>query len=98
MIKTDEISKILKSQLADLDDEALRIEDEFASQFGLPTFEKHKPSGLMPMLHADIAYCESSIRQLKLQLEACGHLPSLKGWLKQVSIRRQGRRDLDFPF
>ncbi len=90
--------KILKGQLAELEDEALRIEDEFAAQFGLPPFQRHKPSGLMPMLHADLAECETSIRQLKLQLEAAGHLPSLKGWLKQVSIRRQGRRDLDFPF
>lgn len=90
--------KILKGQLADLEDEVLRIEDEFAAQFGLPPFEKQTPSGIMTLLNVDIADCEMGMRQLKSQIEAAGDLRALKAWLKTLSKRSARNEDLDFLF
>jgi DnaJ-domain-containing protein 1 len=90
--------KILKGQLAELEDEVLRIEDQFAAQFGLNPFEKRTASGIMTLLHVDIAQCEMSIRQLKNQIEAAADLKMLKGWLKTIAKRRMRDEDLDFLF
>jgi hypothetical protein len=90
--------KILKGQLAELEEEVLRVEDGFAAQFGLHPFEKQTPSGIMTLLHVDIAQCEVGIRQLKNQIEAAADLKALKAWMKMMPNRRLRDEDLGFIF
>ena len=90
--------KILKGQLADLDQEIERVADEFALQFGLPPYQKLAPQGLMPMLLNDIAIREAGILQLQQHCEAASDPRRLKTWLKTIKPRRQAVSDFDLPF
>ena len=91
--------KILKGQLSELEGELMRVEEEFALQFGLSTFLRLHPDRLMPILHADVADCERTIQGLRNDLATAADLKCLKAFLKSLKMRRQ-RRDDDFdtPF
>lgn len=90
--------KILKGQLSELDLEILRVEDEFAAQFGLSPFEKHHPKRILPILQEDVAACEAGLRELQEHLEAADDPTRLKAWLKTITLHRQVEADFDLPF
>jgi ABC-type Zn uptake system ZnuABC Zn-binding protein ZnuA len=90
--------KILKDQLAELDSELQRHTDHFAMRFGLSPFEKLRPSGLIHMLHQDIATCTRNVRQLQQEVAMAADLKELKAWLKQVKHHHRPESDDDFPF
>ena len=94
--------KILKGQLSELEAELERVADGFCFEFGLSTFERIRPEGLMPIMKADLAHCAASIRGLQNDLDTAGDLRRLKAALKSFRMRRQRRDhdadDFDIPF
>ncbi|MBK5915209.1 molecular chaperone DnaJ [Rhodocyclus purpureus] len=94
--------KILRGQLSELEAELERVADGFCFEFGLSTFERIRPEGLMPIMKADLAHCAASIRGLQNDLDTAGDLRRLKAALKSFRMRRQRRSDdyddFDLPF
>jgi Skp family chaperone for outer membrane proteins len=90
--------KILKGQVADLDLEIQRIEEQLMVEFGLSPFEPIHPSDLLPMLKQDMATCQGQLAELHLQLDAVADQKRLKAWLKTLSLQRQPAPDFDLPF
>ncbi len=90
--------KILKGQLSELDREVYRAEMEFVAQFSLPPFGRIDPKNLMSLLAEGVTACELDIRRLRKHLEAVGHVPRLKAWLKTFRLKPRPAVDFDFLF
>lgn len=91
-------NKILKEQLAELDQEILHVEGGFMAQFGFSPFARVTPANLMRHLTTDIVSIQQAIRDLKKDLLAFEDIKKLKAWLK--NMRRQSEMDYydDLPF
>jgi hypothetical protein len=84
-------NKILKEQLAELDQEIFHTEDMFIAQFAYNPYDLLSPNAIMRHLDADIAAIRRTIRDLKQDLISLKDVRNLKAWLK--AIRRRPRTD-----
>ncbi len=76
--------KILKEQLAELEDEILYTENMFKTQFGIHPFVRLLPNTLMRNLDREIVEIEHNIRDQGNYLQAFEDIKSLKAWLKSL--------------
>ncbi len=91
-------NKILKEQLAELEQEIMLVEGRFKAQFGMSPFAAVSPGTLMRSLAADIAGIRRAIRDLKKDLLVFDDLRKVKAWLKNLQ-RRPIMTDFDdLPF
>ena len=96
-------NKILKDQLAELEQEILHVELPMRQMFHLPPYQRLAPQGVMPRLLQDIAELQRHIRQIKKDIEIPGDLAAFKAWIKarQREARAMAREmddDDDFRF
>lgn len=92
-------NKILKEQLAELEQEIEYVEMPLRSQFNQFTFQTLTPASVMPLLNRDIADLKRHVQGLKQDLKLFKELPALKAWIK--AYRRQAKamqRDEDDDF
>lgn len=87
-------NKILKEQLAELEQEIRQVESGFMAQFGISPFVKVSPGTIMRDLATDIVGTQHAIRDLKNDLLAFEDIKKVKAWLKKV--RRQAAEMDDF--
>ncbi len=89
-------NKILKDQLAGLEQEIAYLEEPMRQMFQLPPHLMLKPQGVMPRLLKDIAELQRHIRQIKKDIEIPGDIAVFKAWIK--ARQREARamaRDMD---
>ena len=82
-------NKILKDQLAELDQEIQHVEDQFRAQYGLSPFVDISPSTILRDLVRDIVTMQQTNRDIEQDLQLFDDLKMIKVWLK--AIRRQSR-------
>ncbi len=84
-------NKILKDQLAELEEEVMHVEGEFRAQFGISPFVDVSPGMILRELAGEIVDLQFLIRDLKRELQVFGDTKQFKTWLK--STRRRSRAD-----
>ena len=90
-------NKILKDQLAELEQEILHVEDQFRAQYGLPPFVDISPSAILRDLVRDIVTTQQSNRDIEHDLQMFNDIKMIKLWLK--AIQRQSRMmEFDDPY
>ena len=82
-------NKILKDQLAELDQEILHVEDQFRAQYGLSPFVDLSPSTILRDLVMDIVAMQQANRDIEHDLELFNDIKMIKLWLK--AVQRQSR-------
>ena len=82
-------NKILKEQLAELEQEIAYLEEPMRQMFRLPPHLMLKPQGVLPRLLTDIAQLQRQIRQIKNDIEMPGNLAQFKWWIK--AYQREAR-------
>lgn len=87
-------NKILKEQLAELEQEIMHVEGGFMAQFGISPFERVSPGTIMRDLASEIAEVQHTIRDIKKDVLAFEDIKKVKAWLKK--IRRQAIEMDDF--
>lgn len=75
-------NKILKDQLAELEQEIAYLEQPMRQMFRLSPYQRLAPQGVMPRLLQDIAEMQRHIRQIKRDIEIPGDLAVFKAWIK----------------
>lgn len=81
-------NKILKDQLAELEQELLHVEGRFRAQFSIAPFVELSPRTIMHDLAGDIADVQQAIRDIKADLRVLeGDIKQAKSWLKGVRRR-----------
>ena len=83
-------NKILKDQLAELEQEILHVEDQFRAQYGLPPFVDISPSAILRDLVRDIVTTQQANRDIEHDLQMFNDIKMIKLWLK--AVQRQSRR------
>jgi len=92
-------NKILKEQLAELDQEIFHIESGFMVQFGINPFERVLPGTIMRDLAKEIVEIQHTIRDLKKDVLAFEDVKKVKTWLKKVQREAAKMDDYgDCPF
>ena len=91
-------NKILKEQLAELEQEILHVEGGFMAQFGISPFVKVSPGTIMRDLATDIAGIRHAIRDLKSDLLAFEDIKKVKAWLRKMRRRTAEMDVLDGRF
>ena len=81
-------NKILKEQLAELEQESSQIEEMFKLDLNLPPFQRLTPKQLMSTLARDIKDLEIDISVIKRELKLYKNPISFKAWLKTYQIPR----------
>ena len=84
-------NKILKDQLAELEQEVMHIEGGFRAQFGISPFVEVTPGTILRDLASDIVGLQLAIRDLKRDLHVFDDIKKFKTWLK--NMRRRSRMD-----
>ena len=88
-------NKILKDQLAELEQEIAYLEQPMRQMFRLPPHLMLQPQGVMPRLLKDIAELQRHIRQIKRDIEIPGYPAVFKAWIKaRQREARDMRRDM----
>ena len=82
-------NKILKDQLAELDQEILHVEDQFRAQYGLSPFVDLSPSTILRDLVRDVVTMQQANRDIEHDLELFNDIKMIKLWLK--AVQRQSR-------
>lgn len=91
-------NKILKEQLAELEDELHFVEGRFRQQFAISPFAELSPETLMRALARDIAGARNAIRDLERDLLAFEDTKRLKGWLREMRRPAEIAPFNDCPF
>lgn len=91
-------NKVLKEQLAELEQEIAHVEGGFRAQFDLSPFVDVSPRTILRKLDHDIVDVKHSIRDMKADLLAFEDIKKVKSWLRDM--RQQAKRDEfdDLPF
>jgi hypothetical protein len=87
-------NKILKEQLAELEQEIFHVEGGFTAQFGINLFERISPATIMRDLVTEIAGVQHTIRDLKKDVIEFKDIKKVKAWLKKV--QREAAKMDDF--
>lgn len=92
-------NKILKEQLAELEQEIFHVEGGFMAQFGINPFDRVSPGAIMRDLAAEIVGVQHTIRDLKKDVIAFEDIKKVKAWLKKVQREAAKMDDYgDCPF
>lgn len=89
---------VLKGQLAELQQEIIRVEAEFRGQFGVSLFDDVSPTTIMRGLARDIADLRNGMVEMERDLRAFADIKQLKSWLKQMRRRPAVDEFADVPF
>ena len=82
-------NKILKEQLAELEQETAQLEQIFKMDLDIPPFQRLTPKQLMTALARDIKDMEINVSTIKRELKAYQNPASFKAWLKTYQIPRE---------
>ncbi|BBP02463.1 J domain-containing protein [Sulfuriferula nivalis] len=74
-------TKILKEQLAELEQEIFYTEDRFKGQFGILPFVRMRPDSIMQQLHINTVRAEQTVSNLERELLMLQDIKTLKVWL-----------------
>lgn len=77
-------NKILKEQLYELEDEVIRVEDDFSMRFGIDPYVQLSPATIMRLLAKDIVLAQQAIRDMKQELTDLQDIKKAKSWLKKM--------------
>ncbi|MGZ2748776.1 molecular chaperone DnaJ [Burkholderia stagnalis] len=77
-------NKILKDQVAELDQEIRHVESHLRFAYGLSPYVEVSPDTVLLILAREIVRCEQDIRDLKEEMPLFDDLGSLKRWLKDL--------------
>lgn len=90
-------NKVLREQLAELEQEIVHVEGGFRAQFDISPFVDVSPRTILRKLDHDIVDVKHSIRDMKADLLAFEDIKKVKSWLRDM---RQAKRDEfdDMPF
>ena len=92
-------NKILKEQLADLEQEIFHVEDEFAAQFGIDPFDVISPDAIMRDLAREIVEIKRNIRTIEKDVLGFEDINKVKAWIKKVKREAAKMDDYgDCPF
>ncbi|CAG9175616.1 hypothetical protein LMG23992_03003 [Cupriavidus laharis] len=80
-------NKILKEQLAELDQEILFVEARFADSYDILSFVALSPNTVMRDLDDDIAELKLAVDQLESDLVLFKDIKQVKAWLKTIKAR-----------
>ncbi len=86
-------NKILKEQLAELDQEILQIEETFKFQLQMPFYARLSPEQLVWNLAQDTREVEEQIAGIKKDLAFFDNAATFKAWLKTYKIPKKSRHD-----
>ena len=94
-------NKILKEQLAELEQEIESVEMPLRAQFDQFSFQPLMPASVLPRLNRDIADLKRHVREIKQDLGMLKEITAFKAWIK--AYRRQAKamqrdNDDDCPF
>jgi hypothetical protein len=90
-------NRILKEQLAELDQEILQVEAGFRMRYGIPPYIALSPHTVMRNLAANVVEVQRAIRAMEIDLLAFDELKQFKLWLKEMR-RRQTAPQFDDRF
>ena len=91
-------NKILKEQLAELEQQVRFVDYDFKMRFGIDPYSSLKPDSLLRHLEQDIVLARQELRDIESDVNATQNLASLKALLKEMR-RRQREDDIyDMPF
>ncbi|EQD77909.1 heat shock protein DnaJ domain-containing protein [mine drainage metagenome] len=92
-------NKILKEQLAKLEQEIFHVEGGFMAQFGINPFDRVSPGTIMRDLATEIVGIQHTILDLKKDVIAFEDIKKVKVWLKKVQREAAKMDDYgDCPF
>ena len=94
-------NKILKEQLAELEQEIAYVEMPLRSQLNLHPLQSLAPANVLPFFYRDLADLKRHVQEIKHDLDVLTNLSALKVWIKVY--RRQAKAmqrdyDDDCPF
>ncbi len=91
-------NKILKEQLAELEQQVRFVDYDFKMRFGIDPYSSLKPDSLLRHLEQDIVLARQALRDIESDVKASQNLASLKALIKEM--RRREREDdfYDVPF
>ena len=90
--------KILKEQLAEIDQEIDFIETPMRMQFGIGMFQRLTPTDLLDLLKRDVVKLKADYKKAVKELEVVNDLQTFKQWIKtQKQIAKESARfdDMD---
>lgn len=82
-------NKILKEQLAELEQEILHVEGRFRAQFDFSPFNDVSPGAIMRDLARDVAGVQHAIRNLKKDLLAFEDIKTVRPGLRTCGTRQK---------
>jgi hypothetical protein len=91
-------NKILKEQLAELEDQVRYINYDIRIRFGIDPFTALKPESLMRLLAKDIVLARQALRDIGSDLNAAQSIATLKTLLKEMRRRQREKDFYDLPF
>ncbi|MDD2722878.1 MAG: hypothetical protein PHH59_02490 [Methylovulum sp.] len=86
-------NKILKDQLAELDQEIFQIEEAFKLELQMPYYAQLSPKQLVLNLEQDTREVENLIARIKKDLAYFDNATTFKAWLKTYKIPKRSRQD-----
>ena len=90
-------NKILKDQLAELEQEIVHVEGGFRAQFGISPFVEVSPGTILRDLASDIIGLQHANRDVEKDLLVVNDIKTTKAWLKAIQ-RRSRTIDFDDPY
>ncbi len=74
-------NKVLREQLAELDDEIEQVEMPLRAQFRMPPYRPLSPQMILPMLARNVTGMKQDIKHLKAEVLIPGNLAAFKAWI-----------------
>ncbi|MGZ8160266.1 MAG: J domain-containing protein [Methylobacter sp.] len=87
-------NKILREQLAELDQEIYHIQESVKLQLNLPFYTQLSPKQLLLHLANDIRQLQADLVDIQRELEDFQNPAALKAWLKTYKIPKKNDRDI----
>lgn len=92
-------NKILKDQLAELEQDLYQIEEYFSYDFDMPFFDRLTPAQLLLQLANNIMGVKDDIAEIEQELDLFKDTQAFKSWLKGYKIPKKTSFDAyDSPF
>jgi len=91
-------NKILKEQLAELEEKVRFVDYDIKMRFGIDPFASLKPDSMMRILEKDIVLARQELRDIESDVNATQNLASLKALLKEMRRRQRENAFYDVPF
>jgi hypothetical protein len=86
-------NKVLKGQLAELQQEIATLEAPIKMSLGFPPYMLLTPKKLLQLVKKDIKTMKDEVADLRRDLQALRNVSSLKAWLKAYTLPRKRKYD-----